>query len=134
MDPFELTMTLSEFGVDVPDKCKVCPRLGRLAATLSRAQENRNFLITLSDEEVLAANIRAQLTAQAREHFPQATTEQVAYAVDGGVANFLDSEGYTNALKSAGSLLEMEDATVTATLEDITSLLSLCPAEGCSPI
>ena len=133
MDKFELTMTLGESGIAVPDKCKTCPRLGKIASTLSQAQENKNFLIVSSDEEVMAANVRAQLTARVRERFSDALDEQVASTVDNSFANFLNSDRYTDALKYAGSLLEVEDAKIEATLGEVIKLVSECPPEGCSP-
>lgn len=132
MDKFELTMTLTEFGIDTPDRCKVCPHLGSLASKLSRAQENKNFLTTSVDEEVLTANICAQLTVRVKERFPGTTDEQVADIVDNSFANFLRSDQYTDALKQAGNILEEEDTTIALLLNEIASLVEGCPPEGCS--
>lgn len=131
MDSFELEMSLGEFGLIAPDRCKACPRLGNLAAKLSSAQEDRNFLTTSSNEEVLTANARTQLAEQMHARYPGATDEQIANTVENSVANYLSSESYTNFLKQAGALLEQADVTVAATVTEIDELLVTCPPEGC---
>ncbi len=132
MDKFELATTLEEFGVDAPDRCKTCPRLGGLAARLSVAQGNRNLLITSTDEAVIIANSRARLTAQVKERYSGLTDEQIAAAVERSLVTFLKGDKYIEYLKQAGDLLEAEDNNITLALDETIALIDNCPPEGCS--
>lgn len=129
-----MAVTLGESGITIPDKCKQCPRLGALASTLSIAKENKQFITTSSDKDVLTANMHSQLAEQMRHMIPHATEEEIAATASRSIASFLDSDQYPEFLKNAGSHLEEEDATIEATLGEITNLLAHCPPEGCSSI
>lgn len=124
-------MVLAESEIQIPDRCKACLQLGELASTLSRAQENKQYIVTSTNEETLSASMKAQLGAQIRERFPGATDEEIASTVNNSLANFFDSDQYSEFLKSAGSALETEESTIEATLGKITTLLAECPPEGC---
>lgn len=131
MDSFEMAVILGESGITAPDKCTECPRLGALASTLSIAKENKQFIATSSDEDVLTANIHSQLSEQMRHMIPHATEEEIAATASRSVADFLGSDQYPEFLKNAGSHLAEEDAKIEATLGEITTLLANCPPEGC---
>lgn len=131
MDSFELEMTLGQFGFEFPERCKTCSRLGELAAKLSTAQGNKDFLATSTDTEVIAANTRSQLTEQLRERYPAATDEQVAATVERSVSSYLGSENHTSFLQQAGVLMEQADSVIDTTVTEIDELLIVCPPEGC---
>jgi hypothetical protein len=131
MNEFELTMTLSEFGIDTPDRCKACPKLGSLASKLSLSQENKNFLTVSTEESVLFANIRSQLHAQFVEHYPTATEEQATIALDNSMAHFLASDRYSSFLRKSGEMIEEDDAAITDTLNEMVNLVDMCPPQGC---
>lgn len=127
-------MVLGEFGIEAPEKCKTCPRVGSLIATLSTAQESKGFLATASDKEVMEASARAQLAEQAKIRYPGVTEEQLTTLVDNSVAAYFDSESYTNFLKQTGTLLEIEDNTIATTLTELGIQIGSCPPEGCGSV
>ena len=134
MDSFELDMILGEFGVEVPDRCKTCPRLGGMVTALATAQGNKSYLATTTSTEVLAAYTRAELTQQAREHYPTATGDQIADIVEPMFTRSMSSEATSNLLKQAGQLMEVEDNTINNTLGEITAQLIICAPTGCSSL
>lgn len=134
MNEFELEMILDTVGVDVPERCTVCPRLGQLVSELSIAQGNRQLLITSSDEAVLIANARAQLTVQVVDGNPGITDERVHDFVDSSIRSYLRSSNYTDTLKRAGELLEEEETKIGLTVENIQTTVTNCPPKGCQSV
>lgn len=124
-------MTLGQFGLEAPERCKTCPKLGDLATKLSVAQGNKDMITLTTDPEVLAASARAQLTQQIREHYPDASDEQVTASAEDSVAKFLGSEKHADFLKYASAHLAQEDTAIAATATAIDELLIVCPPDGC---
>ena len=127
---FEQDMTIAEFGIFLPDRCRSCTRLGGLITKLSQAHDNKNYLFTITDAGTFNATVRAQLTEQTWNRYPNASNEGVAQLVDNSMSKYFNNEKFVQFLEQSGQELEAEEATIVETLAQVQTLTSNCPPAG----
>lgn len=134
MNKSELS-TSAEQELEVPERCKSCPRLGELTVRITQANNNKDYTLGIVESDQ-AAMLRPYITEDVMrkfptERYPKMTNEIRAQEIENRIASRLSSDASARNLVRAGQELLRLDGIISSTSEEIETMIAGCPPEGC---
>lgn len=125
------TLIENECGINVPDRCVGCAKLGALAASLSKEYDTVATIGVTADVDLLfSVYVRPFVIESLTEQYPYETAEQIEMRAQEGLARFKASEDSSEFLMTEGAFLEKHETSRDELVDQIKTLLEACPPEG----